>query len=98
MTEFKDEINIIVDLDRERNVEPKPGRTPNQHRAVIRHSSTVNLAALRAYVEGRMTFDKSVLECISEMNAHVTQSANAKFCQTSWTTCSGRHLPKPILR
>lgn len=71
MTEFKEEINIVVDLDRERNIEPKPGRTPNQHRAVIRHSCTVNLAALAAYVEGRMAFDKTVLESISEMNAHV---------------------------
>ena len=72
MTEFKNEINIVVDLDKERNIEPKPGRAPNQHRAVIRHSSTVNLAALAAYVEGRMAFDKTVLESIGEMNAHVT--------------------------
>lgn len=72
MTDFKQDIIEVVDLDKERNIELKPGRTPNQHRVVIRKTSAVNLAALTAYLEGKMQFGTTVLEAISELSAHAT--------------------------
>lgn len=73
MTDFPD-INLLVDLDQERNIIPKEGRTPNQHRVVIRKTSAVNLASVQAYLDGTISFDNTVLEGISEMNTHATMT------------------------
>lgn len=71
MKEFKDDLRIVVDLDQERNIAPREGRTPNQHRVVIRKTSVVNLAALEAYLEGKMSFGTPVLEAISKSDPTV---------------------------
>lgn len=73
MTDFKQDINLLVDLDEERKITLKPGRTPNQHRVLIRKTNAVNLAAVAGYLEGRTTFNNTVLEAISEISsdAHV---------------------------
>lgn len=72
MHDFKTDISLVVDLDRERGIELKEGRTPNQHRVVIRKTNAVNLEAVPAYLEGRSSFDNTVLEAISEMITQVT--------------------------
>lgn len=72
MTDFKKDISIVVDLDQERNIIPKPGRTLNQHRVLIRKTNAVNLAAVQAYLDGRMSFNNTVLEGISETIAQAT--------------------------
>lgn len=66
LKEFKDELRFTVDLDKERNIVVKEGRTPNTHRVSIRKTSAVNLAAITGYLEGKMQFGNTVLEAISE--------------------------------
>lgn len=68
MIDFKQDINLLVDLDEERNIVVKPDRTPNQHRVTIRKTNTVNLAAIAGYLEGRTAFNNTVLEAISEIS------------------------------
>ena len=59
---------MTVNFDEEKGVTPHPGAAPrdNTTRVSLRKSKEVNLAALRAYVEGTMDFDNSVLESISK--------------------------------
>lgn len=71
MLDFKTDITLVVDLDKERGIQPKEGRTPNQHRVVIRKTNAVNLHALTAYLQGQTTFDNTILEAISEMITQV---------------------------
>ncbi len=65
MKDFKEELRCIVDLDQERNLPPRENRPPNTHRVMIRKTSAVNLAAVSAYLEGKMQFGNSVLEAIN---------------------------------
>ena len=71
MTDFEP-ITLIIDLDQERGIVPRVGRTPNQHRVMIRKTSVVNLYAITAYLAGESSFDTPVLEAISEMNASIS--------------------------
>lgn len=59
------ELRITVDLDEEQG---RPASAPrdNTHRIVIRQTARVPLAAIDAYLSGKITFDNSVLEAISE--------------------------------
>ena len=56
---------ITVDLDAEKGLPTREGRS-NAFRVVVRKATAVNLFALQAYLDGKMTFDNSVLEAISE--------------------------------
>ena len=47
---------------------PREGRE-NVHRVVIRKTNNVNLAALKAYQAGQLSFDTSVLQAISELSS-----------------------------
>lgn len=58
-----DEIRITVNLDEERG---KPANENNTYYVIIRNTGTIRLNALRAYLEGKMDWDNSVLECMSE--------------------------------
>lgn len=78
MNDFKNEIRLQVDLDRERDIPPREGRAANVHRVTIRKAKVVNLSVLEAYLGGQMDFDNSVLEAIS------------KFPVRSWVSCSDR--------
>ncbi|MCJ1470295.1 hypothetical protein MMC07_008940 [Pseudocyphellaria aurata] len=82
MTDFKNEISLVVDLDQERAFTPRPGRQPNEHRVSIRKTNAVNLAALQGYLDGRMQFNNTVLEAITFLdhllretpsNTHIAQ-------------------------
>lgn len=55
-----------MDLDQERGIPAREGRTPNTHRVSIRKTNAVNLAAITGYLEGRMQFGNTVLEAISK--------------------------------
>lgn len=66
LKEFKDEMRFIVDLDQERGIAAREGRTPNTHRVAIRKTNAVNLAAITGYLEGKMQFGNAVLEAISK--------------------------------
>lgn len=67
MRDFKDEVRLHIDLDKERGIPPREGRAPNVHRVSIRKAKIVNLSVLEAYLGGRMDFDNSVLEAISKL-------------------------------
>jgi eukaryotic translation initiation factor 2C len=72
MTDFKDELRLQIDLDRERGIPPREGRAPNVHRVTIRKAKVVNLNVLSAYLGGQMDFDNSVLEAISKVSGPPT--------------------------
>lgn len=63
------EIKLVVDLDAERGLTPREGRTPNVHHVVIRNSKPVNLSVIDHYLGGQMSFDNSVLEAISKIGS-----------------------------
>lgn len=58
-------MRVLVDLDVEKGMTARPDH-PNVHKVVIRMTNAVNLAAVKAYLEGKMSFDNSVLEAISK--------------------------------
>ena len=64
------DLNFSVDLDAEKGIPPREGRS-NSHRVSIRKTTVVNLAAVQAYLDGKMTFDNSVLQAISKLRCRV---------------------------
>lgn len=58
-------MKVEVDFDQERGTTRRPNADPNTKSLKLKKSKEVNLAALRAYVDGTMEFDNSVLESIS---------------------------------
>ena len=61
---------FTIDLDEEQGVVVRPGRL-NSHKVQIRPSTKINLAAIQAYLNGKMTMDNSVLQAIGKPNATV---------------------------
>ena len=59
-------MKVTVDFDQERGITPRPNAKANTMDLWLQKSKEVNLAALRAYVDGTMDFDNSVLESISK--------------------------------
>ena len=68
MINLGNEIRLVVDLDSERGITPKEGRTPNIHHVVIRNSKPLDLSVIDHYLGGKMSFDNTVLEAISKLN------------------------------
>jgi hypothetical protein len=66
--DHKKSATLTVDLDAEAGVAPREGRD-NKHRVQIRKTTDVPLAAVRAYLDGTMSFDTAVLQGISELLA-----------------------------
>ena len=69
-TTQKPDNSFIVDLDAEKGVTPRPSKDgkprENKHRVAIRFTKKLQLATVRAYLEGKMDFDNGVLEGISK--------------------------------
>ena len=59
------EVVVTVDLDAERGLASREDR-PNRHRVTIRKTGVVNLAMVRAYLDGKVNFDNSVLQAIGK--------------------------------
>ena len=55
----------MVDLDAEKGQTPRPNHE-NKHRVGIKFSKKVQLASVRAYLDGKMDFDNGILEGISK--------------------------------
>lgn len=71
MTPLKRDLRFTVDLDEEKGVQSKANRE-NKHNITINYAvgggkkdGVINMAALQGYLEGKMSFDNSVLEAIS---------------------------------
>lgn len=63
--------SFIVDLDAEKGLTPRAPREgqtarENKHRVAIKFAKKVQLATVRAYLEGTIDFDNGVLEGISK--------------------------------
>lgn len=61
-----EELRITVNIDEEKG---KPADEKNTYYVIIRNTGTIRLHALRSYLEGKMDWDNSVLECMSEWPA-----------------------------
>jgi hypothetical protein len=59
------EVVIKVDLDQEEGITPREGRE-NRFRVVIRKTGVVDLSAVRAYLDGNLQFDPTILQGISK--------------------------------
>lgn len=71
VTSQKADRSFIVDLDVEKGQTPRAPRDgqaarENKHRVVIKFAKKVQLATVRAYLEGTIDFDNGVLEGISK--------------------------------
>ena len=58
---------FTVDLDVEQGIQARPGKS-NSHKVQIRPSTKINLAAIQAYMSGKMSMDNSVLQAIGMMD------------------------------
>ncbi|CAD6579499.1 MAG: hypothetical protein ASARMPRED_009159 [Alectoria sarmentosa] len=67
---------FIVDLDAEKGQTPR-GDRENKHRVAIKFAKKVQLATVRAYVEGKMDFDNGVLEGINFLD-HLLRESPSK--------------------
>jgi len=66
MTNYRDGLNVEVDLDSEQG---RPaGKTPNRFRLVVRPTKTVNLAVLKGWLDGTISMQESVLEALSRLS------------------------------
>ena len=75
-----DERTFIVDLDVEKGRTPRPPREgqtsrDNKHRVAIKPAKKIQLATVRAYLEGATSFNNGVLEgiskaCLSAFSGH----------------------------
>ncbi len=68
-TSQKPENSFIVDRDAEKGQAPREGGRDNKHRVVIKFAKKVQLATVRAYLEGKIDFDNGVLEGISKASS-----------------------------
>lgn len=66
------EMRIKIDMDMENNKMSRPGRD-NSFELYIRRSTRVRLASLKAYLEGQMEWDESVLACANFFDHLVRQ-------------------------
>lgn len=66
------EMRIKIDMDWEKNKMPRPGRD-NTFYLFIRRSTKIRLASLKAYLEGQMEWDQSVLACVDFFDHLVRQ-------------------------
>ncbi|KAH8886492.1 Piwi-domain-containing protein [Thozetella sp. PMI_491] len=73
------EIRVTVDLGSE------PGRRPSQDRDrdrfyfIMKHTGSINTNALRAYLEGKMDWDTSVLECVNFLDHALRQGPSERM-------------------
>ncbi|KAK3109735.1 Protein argonaute, partial [Teratosphaeriaceae sp. CCFEE 6253] len=68
MNKIDREVKLLVDLDSvEEGGDGKPRKSgkENKHRIVIQQTNTVCFSVLNAYLDGKTTFDNSVLEAIN---------------------------------
>lgn len=74
------EFTVIVDLDAEQGREPRPGRDrDNKHRVTIRKTTQVPLGSIEAYLNGKITFDNSVLESINFLDHLLRHSPSQRL-------------------
>ena len=69
--EKKDDREFIVDLDVEKGQTPRApvdgqAARENKHRVHVKYAKKIQLATVRAYLDGTIDFDNGVLEGISE--------------------------------
>lgn len=63
--------NKIKELRMTINIDEHKGRESNDkntYNIILRNTGVIRLAALRAYLQGEMEWDNSVLECMSEFS------------------------------
>ncbi|KZF18861.1 Piwi-domain-containing protein [Xylona heveae TC161] len=78
LRDMKGELNTEIDLDQDEGLKPRAGK-PNKHRVCVRKTNTVNLAAIRAYLTGKMSFDTPVLEAINFLDHLLRQTPSMKY-------------------
>jgi eukaryotic translation initiation factor 2C len=63
-TKIDRELRLLIDVDKEQGRISRPGKN-NEHRVVVRYTTTVAFDKLDAYLRGSVTFDRSLLAAIN---------------------------------
>ncbi|RYP69891.1 hypothetical protein DL771_005834 [Monosporascus sp. 5C6A] len=72
------EERIAVDLDREAGREPSD-RRPSAYYCVIKYTKTVRLDYLRAYLQGKASWDSHLLECMNFLDHLMRQNPSEQL-------------------
>lgn len=75
-TSQKPDNSFIVDLDAEKGQTPR-GDRENKHRVAIKFAKKVQLATVRGYLDGKISFDNGVLEGINFLD-HLLRESPSK--------------------
>ena len=67
-TTQKPDNSFIVDLDAEKGQTPRENHE-NKHRVAIKFAKKIQLATVRAYLDGKTDFDNGILEGISKASS-----------------------------
>lgn len=59
------ELRFTVNMDQERGRQPRADKGPDIVMFIIRKTTVIRLDALRAYLEGNMSWDDHILECMN---------------------------------
>ena len=68
-TTQKPDNSFTVNLDEEKGLKPRENKPEDTHRVAIKFAKKIQLATVRAYLEGKMDFDNGVLEGISKASS-----------------------------
>ncbi|KAK1145566.1 Protein argonaute [Aspergillus melleus] len=78
MNEYKQGLNVMVDLDHEQNRRPNT-KAPNTFRLLVRLTKTVNLAVLNAWLSGKTSMTEAVLEALNFLDHVLREFPSTKF-------------------
>ncbi|KAL1884170.1 hypothetical protein VTK73DRAFT_6839 [Phialemonium thermophilum] len=71
-----DELSILADLDEGQR---KSSKANFQYTLLVRNTGTIRLQALRAYLEGKMDWNNSVLECMNFLDHVMRQGPSQRM-------------------
>lgn len=74
------ELRIKVDMDEAQGRRPNPQR-PNLFYLKVRRSTSIRLASLKAYLDGKTDWDTHVLECINFFDHVIRQGPSERLLQ-----------------
>ncbi|PYH41337.1 putative eukaryotic translation initiation factor eIF-2C4 [Aspergillus saccharolyticus JOP 1030-1] len=77
LQEYKQGLNVMVDLDAEQN--RKPGAKPNVFRLLVRPTKTVDLSALNLWLQGRTDMSENVLQALNFLDHVLRETPSNKY-------------------
>ncbi|CZS95190.1 related to argonaute like post-transcriptional gene silencing protein QDE-2 [Rhynchosporium agropyri] len=73
------ELRITVDFDHEKGRTPRPDREADKVFCIIRPTSTIRMAAIKAYLSQTIQFDKAILDAITFLDHCMRQGPSEQY-------------------